>query len=162
MGQALTSLPFSLSQGASSSEQVPTPVALSPLAPEPLARPKWWHPSPDPVDVLPPSRTTPQANLAGPPSSKQPEVTPLYKDLTPSHLEAFNQDSSLVREMREEYFKRHCPNFTTENTLDLSEVFQHMIITAKLLGSSIYEIKKTWTGLDKLWQVNYTLRTLRA
>ena len=35
-----------------------------------------------------------------------------------------------------------------------------MIITAELLGSSIYGIKETWTGLDKLWQANYTLRTL--
>ena len=100
MGQAPMSLPFSLSQGASSSEQVSTPVALSPPAPEPLPRPKWQHPSPDSVDVLPPSGTTSQANLAGPLISKWQEVMPLYKALTPSHLEAFNQDSSLVREMR--------------------------------------------------------------
>ena len=85
---------------------------------------------------------------------------PVYKALTPSHLEAFNQDSSLVREMREEYFKRHCLNFSTENTHDLSEVFWCMIINAKLLGSSIYEIKETWTGSDKLQQANYALRTL--
>ena len=84
----------------------------------------------------------------------------LYKALTPSCLEAFNQDSSLVRETREEYFKRHCPNFSTENTCDLSEVFWCMIIAAELLGFSIYEIKETWTGPDELWQANYTPRTL--
>ena len=40
MGQVLMSLLFSPSQGASSSEQVPAPMALSPPAPESLPRPK--------------------------------------------------------------------------------------------------------------------------
>ena len=143
MGQSPMPLHFSLSQGASSSEQVPAAMALLPPAPEPLPRPKWQHPSPDLVDVSPPGVTTSQAFLVGFPSSKHQEVMPLYKVLTPSYLEAFNWDSSLVREMREEYFKRHCSNISTENTHDLSEVFWHMIITTELLGSSIYEIKET-------------------
>ena len=96
----------------------------------------------------------------GPPSSKWQEVMPLYKALTASHLEAFNWDSSLVRETREEYFRRHSLNFGTENTRDPSEVFWHMIVAAELLGSSIYEIKETWMGPDELWQANYALRTL--
>ena len=70
MGQAPMSPPFSPSQGASSSEQMHTPIAPSPPAPEPLPRPKWQHPSPDPVDVSPASRATPQAYLIDPPSSK--------------------------------------------------------------------------------------------
>ena len=36
----------------------------------------------------------------------------------------------------------------------------HMIKTTELLGSTIYEIKEAWTGLDKLQQANYLLRTL--
>ena len=48
MGQAPMSHPFSLSQGASSS------------------RPKWQHPTPDLVDVSPPSRTTSEATPEGP------------------------------------------------------------------------------------------------
>ena len=84
----------------------------------------------------------------------------LDKALTPSHLEAFNWDSHLVREIREEYFRGTVQNFSTENTCDLPEVFQEMIITAKLLGSSIYEIKEVWARLDELWQANYALRTL--
>ena len=40
------------------------------------------------------------------------------------------------------------------------QVFWHMIIATELLGSSIYKIKEIWTGLDKLQQANYTLRTL--
>ena len=62
--------------------------------------------------------------------------------------------------MREEYFRRHCPNFNTENICDLSDVFQHIARTAELLGSAIYEIKEVWTGPDELWQANYMLRTL--
>ena len=62
--------------------------------------------------------------------------------------------------MREEYFRRHCPNFSNENTHDLSDVFWCMIKTTDLLGSTIYEIKEAWTGPDELWQANYRLRTL--
>ena len=159
MGQAPTSHPFSLSQGASSSEQVSAPVNPSPPVPEHSPRPKQ-HPSPDLVDVLPPVGTMSKATLEGPPSSKQWEIIPLHKALTWSHPEAFRQDSSLVRETREEYFKRHCPNFNTENTHNLSDVFQHMAKTAELLGSGIYEIKEVRPGLGKLQQANYMLRTL--
>ena len=62
--------------------------------------------------------------------------------------------------MREEYFKRHCPNFNTENIHDLSDIFWHMAGTTELLGSAIYEIKEVWTGLDKLHQANYAMKTL--
>ena len=85
---------------------------------------------------------------------------PLHKALTWSHLEAFSQDSSLVREMRDEYFRRHCPNLNTEDTHDLWDVFQHMARSNELLGSAIYEIKEVWKGLVGLWQANYTLKTL--
>ena len=74
-----------------------------------------------------------------------------------SQLEVFSWDTSLVME---EYFKRHSPNFTMENTHDLSDVFWYMAKTAKLLGLAIYEIKEVWAGPDKLWQANYALRTL--
>ena len=113
-----------------------------PLEPECSPRPKQWHPSPDPVDVSPLSGTMSKATPEGPPSSKWQEMKSLDKALTPSHLEGFNQDSCLVREMREEYFKRHCLNISTENTHDLSEVFWQMIVATELLGSSIYEIKE--------------------
>ena len=145
---------------SSFSEQVPTLMAPSSPAPEPFPRPRWWHTSPDPVDVSPSGRATSQANLMGPPSSKQQEVTPLYKALTASCLEAFNQDSHLVRETREGSFRRHSLNFSVKNTCDLSEVFWHMIMAAELLGSSVYEIKETWVGPDELQQANYALRAL--
>ena len=52
MGQALMSHPFSLSQEASSSEQVSAPMNPSPPAPERSPRPKWQHPSPRPSGCL--------------------------------------------------------------------------------------------------------------
>ena len=85
---------------------------------------------------------------------------PLYKALTASHLEAFNWDSPLVRETREEYFRKHSPNFDNENTCDLSEVFQHMVVVTELFGSSIYEISGNLDGTDELHQANYTLKAL--
>ena len=68
---------------------------------------------------------------------------PLYKALTASHLEAFNWDSPLVKETREEYFRKHSPNFSAENSHDLSGVFQCMIAATDLLDSSIYKIRET-------------------
>ena len=146
MGQAPTFHPFNLSQGASSTEQVSAPVAPSPPVPGCSPRPKQQHPSPDPVNILPPCGTTSKASQEGPPNPKQWEITPLHKVLTWSCQETFSQDTSLVREVREEYLKRHFPNFTTENTCDLSDIFQHMAQTAKLLGLAIYEIKEVWWG----------------
>ena len=73
---------------------------------------------------------------------------------------AFSWDTDLVKEARKEYFKRHSYNFTAEGTHNLSEVFRQMAESANLLGTTIHEIQAVWTGLDKLWQANYALRTL--
>ena len=67
LGHALTSHPFSLSQGASSSEQVSTPMVPSPPAPEHSSRPKWWHPSPDPGQCLTSQQDHIQGNPGGAP-----------------------------------------------------------------------------------------------
>ena len=150
MGQAPTSHPFTLSQGASLIEQPSAPAAPSSPVPEHSPRPKWQHPSPDPVHDTPLGGTTSKATSEGPPSSKQQEIPPLYKVLTQSHSEAFSQDTSLVRETRQEYFKKHSPNFTTEGMHDQSEVFRCMVETTKLLGLAIYEIKEVWKGPDEL------------
>ena len=47
-----------------------------------------------------------------------------------------------------------------ENTHELSDIFQCMAKTAKLLGLAIYENKEVWKGRDELQQANYALRTL--
>ena len=142
--------PFGLSQEASPSEQVSAPRGPSCPVPEHSPRPKWQHPSPDPVDVLPPSGTMSKRTPKGPPHSKWWEVVPLHKLLTRSHQEAFSQDSHLVRKRREEYFRSQCPNFNNENSHNFTDIFRCIIETAGLLGSAIYEIKKAWTGQDRM------------
>ena len=62
--------------------------------------------------------------------------------------------------MREEYFQSHCPNFNNENTCDFTDIFQCMIKTIGLLGSTIYKITEAWSGQDELQQANYLLMTL--
>ena len=79
---------------------------------------------------------------------------PLHKVLSQSHQKAFGWDSSLVREMKEEYFRSHCPNFNNKNSCDFMDVFQCMTETTGLLGSAIYESKEAWTGHDELQQAN--------
>ena len=112
------------------------------------------------MDSMPLGRTTSKATVEGPLSSKWQEVLPWYKVLKQSCSEAFSCDTSLVKEARKENFKWHSYNFTMEGTCDLSEAFRHMAESAKLLGSSIYEIQEVWKGPDKLWQANYALRSL--
>ena len=53
MGQAPTSHPFTLSQGASPAKQPSASAAPPALAPEHSPRPKRQHPSPDPVNGTP-------------------------------------------------------------------------------------------------------------
>ena len=160
LGHVLTSHPFSLSQGAFPSGQGSAPGFPSPPVPEHSPWLKWQHHSPDPVDVLPPSRTMSHVTPKGPPSSKQWEVMPLHKVLTWSCLEVFGQDSHLVRKTKEEYFRSHCPNFNNENSHDFTDVFWCMAETIGLLCSAIYEIKGAWTGWDELQQANYVLKAL--
>ena len=78
--------------------------------------------------------------------------TELLRSIQPGHQSSEGD--------QEEYFKRHTPNFTIENTHDLSDIFQCMAKTTKLLGSAIYEIKEVWKGPDEMQQANYTLRIL--
>ena len=47
-----------------------------------------------------------------------------------------------------------------EGTHDLSEIFKLMAMSAKLLGTCIYEIHASWMGPDELKQVNYALQSL--
>ena len=158
LGQTSTSHPFTLSQRTSPAEEHPAPAAPPAPVPKQSPGPKRQHPSPDPVDSMPLGGTTSKTAPGEPPSSKRQEVPPWNRALKLSHLEAFIWDSDLVKEAREEYFSKHSYNFTTEGTCNLLEIFRQMAKSAKLLGTSIYEIQALWTGLDELWQANYALK----
>ena len=152
---------FSIPKGAPPFPPGSAPGTSSPPAPEHSPRPKWQHRSPDLLDTSPLSGATSQATPKGPSTLKQQEIMPLHKALTRSHLEAFSQDSSLVNEMREEYFWLHHPNFNHENTHDFSEVSWCMTKTADLFGSAIFKITEAWLGWNELWEANYSLMTWR-
>ena len=138
LGHVLMSNLFTITPGASPSQQgsipgvpspsVPTAPGLlpRPTMPGPSPRPKQHH-SPDLVGSLPPSKTASKVTPKGPPCPKQWEVMPLYKALTRSCQEAFRLDSCLVRKAREEYYKDHCLSFDSETSCDLAEVFWNMI-----------------------------------
>ena len=160
LGQAPMSHPFALSQRTSPVEEQPAPAAPPVPVPKQSPRPQRWHPSPGPVESMPLGGTTPKTTSEGSPSSKQWEIPPWNKGLKQSCTEAFSWDSDLVKEARKEYFLKHSYNFITEGSHDLSEVFRQMATSAKLLGTSIYEIQASWAGVDELRQANYALRSL--
>ena len=58
------------------------------------------------------------------------------------------------------FFSKHSHNFDQDGTHDLSEVFKKLVTKAGLLGSDIYEIEASWTGLEEIKQANYTLQSL--
>ena len=67
MGQAPMSHSFTLSHRASPIEP-PSASAAPSSAPECSPRPKQWHPSPDPVDDMPPGWAMSKATSEGPPA----------------------------------------------------------------------------------------------
>ena len=141
LGQTPPSHPFVLLQRASPVEEQPASAAPPTPVPKQSPRPKRRHPSSDPVESMPLGGNTSKVTLEGPPSSKWQEILPWNKVLKPSHMEAFGQDSDLVKEAGKEFFSKHSYNFITESTCNLLEIFRQMATSAKLLGTSIYEIQ---------------------
>ena len=165
LGQTSPSPPLTLPQKTSPVEEQPT-TATSPTSvtkQSPMS--KRQHPSPDPVESMPPS-------------PKRQETPPWFKTLKPSHAEAFSWDSNMVKEARRkltsrfnqqyenlhqarrEFSSKHSYDFTTDGTCNLSRIFRQLAASANLLGTSIYEIQSSWTGPKELKQANYALQSL--
>ena len=75
-------------------------------------------------------------------------------------MEAFLQDSSIIKDARTHFFSKHLYNFVNDGTHDLSNVFKGLAKSTSLLGEAIYEIQLSWTGLEELKQANYALWSL--
>ena len=161
MGQAPMSHPFTLSTRSLPYWATVCPSAPSSLAPEHSPRPTRWHPSPDPVDDMPLGGTHVQGNLRRAPQLQVVRGSTLVQGTTQSHSEAFSWDTSLVRETRKEYFKRHSPNFTTWMAHMICQRTSGIWVRLTgLLGLAIYEIQEVWKGPDELQQAYYALRSL--
>ena len=100
------------------------------------------------------------ATLGGPPNPKKQENPPWFKLLKPRHAEAFLRDSDIVVEARLCFFSKHSYNFNQDGNCDLSRIFKKLAMSAGLLGTNIYEIEASWTGLEELKQANYISQSL--
>ena len=142
------SYPFTLPKGTSPVEQQ-SALATPPVpVPKQSPRPKRWHPSPDPVDSTPLGGTMSKATLEGPPApnGKMSHLgTGCSSRATQKHSAG---TPDFVKEAREEYFSKHSYNFTMEGTCNLSEVFNWMAKSTKLLGTSMHKIQVVWMGPD--------------
>ena len=74
------------------------------------------------------------------PSSKRGKMADWSSSLKPSHVDAFSQDSSPVKEARAHYFATHPRVWAHDNTDNLSDIFRELAQGAGLLGEAIFEI----------------------
>ena len=132
----------------------------TPVAPGPSLGTKRWHQLPNQVVSLPQSGDEVEGTSEEPPNMKWKEKMPFKKSLKGSQWEAFEKDSDLVLQAREEYFRINCPHFDRETLYDVSSLLQDMISSVGLLGSQIYEIQEAWTGQENLHCANDVLKTL--
>ena len=160
LGQTPLLPPLILPQRASPMEEQPTTAGSPTLAPRQSPRPKRWHPSPDPMEIMPIGGTPPQTTSGGPPSPKRQAIPPWFKTLKPNSAEVFSQDSNMVKEARREYFSKHSYNFTSDGNHNLSGMFKYLATSTGLLGTSIYKTQSPWTGPEELKLANYVLLSL--
>ena len=122
--------------------------------------PKRQHPSLEPWESTSIDETSPQAMQEGPSSSKRQEAPIWHASLKPSHAEAFNRDSDIIKEARFHFFSKHSCNWANDGNNDLSNVFKGLAESTHLLGEAIYEIQLSWTRTEELKQANYALESL--
>ena len=104
-------------------------------------------------------KDSPMASQEGPSSSKIGKMADWFS-LSPSHVDAFCRDSSLIKEARAHYFTTHPWDWAHGNMDDLSEIFWELVQGACLLGESIHKLQWSWNGPEDLKHSNYVLRSL--
>ena len=127
---------------------------------DPHPQSKLWHYSPDQPGPQSPSGATSKATPEEPSHSKWKEEMPFHKALSWSCQEAFSRDSRLVWNAREDYYQENHLHFNSENSCNVTDIFQNRIKSTGLLCSEIHEIQETWMGWCELKYTNYTLKTL--
>ena len=104
--------------------------------------------------------SSPMASQEGPSSSKRGKTADWSSSIKPSHIDAFSQDSSPMKEARSCYFATHPWDWVHSNTEDLSDIFRELAQGTGLLGESIHEIQRSWDGPEELKHTNYVLWSL--
>ena len=100
------------------------------------------------------------ASQEGLSSSQTGKMVDWFSSLSPSHADAFSQDSSLLKEARACYFTTHLWNWAHGNMDHLSEIFRELSQGTGLLGESIHELQWSWDGPEELKHSNYVLWSL--
>ena len=121
---------------------------------------KKCHSSTDALGDMSINENSPMTLQEGPSNSKRGKTTGWSSSLNPSHVDAFSQDSSPIKEARECYFPTHPWDWACGNTDNLSDIFRELAQGAGLLGKFIHEIQVSWNGLEELKHANYILRSL--
>ena len=160
LGQSSSSFWCILSARAPQAEGQP-PATTSPK-PEPKQSPlpKRWHSSTDAQGDTSVDEDFPMASQEGQSSSKIGKTVDWFSSLSPSHVDAFSWDSSLVKEARAHYFTTLLWNWAHSNMDDLLEIFRELAQGAGLLGESIHELQQSWDGPEELKHSNYVLWSL--
>ena len=76
-----------------------------------------------------------------------------------NHADTFSWDSDCIKEARAHYFTTHSWDWARGNTEDLSDVFKELAQMAGLLVESIFELQRSWKGLEHLQQANYIFQS---
>ena len=140
-------------------EQPPAAASPKPV-PKWSPQPKRWHPLPELQGSTSMDETSPWAMQEGLSSSKRQEISIWFASLKPSDVEAFSQDSNIVKEARSHFFSNHSCNWVHDGTNDLTEIFKELAESTSLLGEALYEIQLSWTGPEELKQANCALQSL--
>ena len=120
-----------LGQSSSSFQYIPSarapqtgrqPPAITSPKPEPTwsPLPKRQHSSTDAQGDMSGDENFPMASQEGPSSSKIGKMADWFSSLSPSYVDAFGQDSSLMKEARAHYFTTHPWDWAHSNMDDLS------------------------------------------
>ena len=160
-----------LGQSSSSFQCIPSTRATQtgrqpPAITSPKPEPKWsplpkrWHSSTDAQGDTSVDEDFSMASQEGPSSSKIGKTVDWFSSLSPSHANAFSQDSSLMKEARACYFTTHPWDWAHSNMDNLSEISKELAQGAGLLGESIHELQWSWDGLEDLKHSNYVLQSL--
>ena len=137
------------------------PLAIY-IKPEPewTPPPKRRHPSADAQEDTSGEEDSPPASQEELANPKRGKLVDWEASMKYSHLDAFSQDSGLVKEARVHYFTMHPWDWTRGNMDNLSDIFRGLAEHAGLLHECIFELQDSWRGPDHLKLANYVLLAL--
>ena len=140
-------------------ERQPSSTISLKLEPERSPLPKRQHSSMDAQEDTSMDEDFPTNLQEESSNSKKGRTANWLTSMRSECMDAFSQDSDLVKEARPHYFTTHPWDWICGNTEDLSDMFKGLAQEAGLLGESIFKIQWSWKGPEHLKQANYVFQT---